>query len=83
MTVVEASSNGGTPTQVAVEPPRLQARLVSIQVALQVVGDDGETLHPLRVEPIQVSAGDWPAFDVARQLADVQRQLDGRQGSGT
>jgi hypothetical protein len=72
--VNEANPNGAAEAPAPPPPPR--ARLVTATVQLQIVADDGETLHPLQIAPIQVAASEWPTFDLNAQVADVQRQLD-------
>jgi hypothetical protein len=67
-----ASNNGETTETGTVR----RVRLVSVQVELNVVLDDGTVLEPLRVQPIQVSAANWPGFDLDSELAQLQRQLD-------
>jgi hypothetical protein len=62
-------SRNGTPEQ------KLRARLVSVSVQLHVVADDGVTLHPIQVAPIQVSAAEWSTFSLEAQIADIQQQL--------
>jgi hypothetical protein len=52
-----------------------RVRLVGATVHLTAVADDGETLHPLQLEPLGVPAAAWPP-DLDAVLADVQRQLD-------
>lgn len=51
-------------------------RLVSVQLALNVVLDNGDVLEPLSLQPIQVTASAWPTFELEAQLADIQRQVD-------
>jgi hypothetical protein len=79
MSVTEVNPNGAETEEAPHLGSASRARLVSVTVQLQVVADDGSTLHPLQVAPISVSAGDWPTFDVDAQMADVQRQLDQRE----
>lgn len=52
-------------------------RLVSVTVQLQVVDDDGETLTPVPVNPIAVTAAQWATFDLVVVLTDIERQLRG------
>jgi len=54
----------------------MRARLVTAQVALQVVVDDGETLTPIQLEPITLTAAQWEGFDIRAALAGIQAQLD-------
>jgi hypothetical protein len=56
-----------------------RARLVAVTVHLTAVADDGETLHPLQLEPLVVPAAAWPP-DLDAVLAGVQRQLDAVEG---
>lgn len=58
------------------EPRRLRARLVSITVALEVVADDGETLHLVDTQPVRLPANGWDGFHPSAALAEVQAQLD-------
>jgi hypothetical protein len=68
-------SNGQTVTEA---PPkaRMRARLVGVVVSLEVVADDGATLYPVELQPLRVPAADWPSFDIAATLAQVQARLD-------
>jgi hypothetical protein len=56
-----------------------RVRLVAATVHLTAVADDGETLHPLQLEPLVVPAAAWPP-DLDAVLAGVQRQLDAAEG---
>lgn len=73
----EAATNGDEPADVVPERPRLWARLVAVSVQLEVVADDGTTLHPVGVQPIRVAAADWPNFDLADKVAEVEREING------
>jgi hypothetical protein len=53
-------------------PPRV--RLVGVTLQLDVVTDDGETLTPVRVQPIPVTAAQWPTFDLGPVLAEIEAQ---------
>lgn len=76
MSAIDVNPNG-TDTEVVLKVPESpKARLVSVTVQLNVVADDGDTLHPLQIAPVNVTAADWPTFVLDAQLADVQRQLD-------
>jgi hypothetical protein len=75
MSAIDVNPNG-VDTEVPAPPRAPRARLVTATVQLQVVADDGTTLHPLQIAPIQVAASEWPTFNLDAQLADVQRQLD-------
>ena len=50
-------------------------RLVGITLSLDIVDDDGDTLTPVQVQPIAVTAAQWPTFDLAIVLAEIERQL--------
>ena len=54
----------------------MRARLVTATVSLQVVADNGETLTPIRLEPITLTAAQWEGFDMRAALAGIQAQLD-------
>lgn len=69
---------GNVPANGQQKPAVPRARLVSVSVQLNVVADDGETLHPLQVAPVQVVANDWKHFDLDAQIADIQAQLGPR-----
>lgn len=56
-------------------PRRLVARLVSVAVQLDVVADDGETLHPVETQAIRIPASEWPNFHIDVALAQLQEQL--------
>jgi hypothetical protein len=53
-----------------------RVRLVGAVVNLQLVVDDGETLDPLRIDPIQVAPKEWP-LDVEAVISQVEAQLQG------
>lgn len=55
----------------------MKARLVSITVALEVVADDGETLHLVETQPVRLTATGWEHWHPGPLLAQVQEQLDG------
>jgi hypothetical protein len=54
---------------------RLRARLVSVAVQLEVVADDGETLHPVETQAIRIPISDWSNWDLDVALAQIQEQL--------
>lgn len=56
------------------EAPVKRLRLVGVTVALDVVVDDGDTLTPIQVQPIPVTAAQWPTFDLAAVLAEIETQ---------
>ncbi len=69
--IEEVASNGDQ------SPARkLRARLVSVTVGLEVVADDGETLHPMELQSARIPASDWRNWNVDAALAQVQAQLD-------
>lgn len=55
-----------------------RVRLVGVTLQLDVVTDDGETLTPVQVQPIPVTAAQWPAFDLEAVLAEIQQQAIGQ-----
>lgn len=55
----------------------LTARLVTVEIHLDVVADDGVTLWPVQVPPRRINAADWPAFDLDRVLAQITAELRG------
>ncbi len=57
-------------------PPRRRIRLVGVIVQLEVVADDGTTLHPVEVQPFRVAATDWPTWSIDDALVDLQEQVD-------
>jgi hypothetical protein len=65
----EDTGNGAEP------PRRLRARLVSVTVQLEVVADDGDTLHPVELQPTRIPAADWPLWHADVALAQIQEQL--------
>lgn len=76
MTARAAKSNGTK----AVEPYR-RLRLVGVVINLDVVDDDGDTLTPVQVQPIPITAAAWPTFDLGAVLAEIERQLR-QEGDG-
>jgi hypothetical protein len=54
---------------------KMKARLVSVTVALEVVADDGETLHPVETQPMRFSASEWPAFHVDLAMTQIQESM--------
>lgn len=73
-------SNGQTAIDTTEAPPtaRMRVRLVGVVVSLEVVADDGATLHPIELQPLRVPATEWAGFDIDTALAQVQAQLDGQ-----
>lgn len=59
--------------------PPMRARLVGVVLQLEVVADDGTTLHPIELQPMRVAAADWPGFALEDALAQIQAQLDGAE----
>lgn len=73
-----AGANGTEPREDATPAkPRLWARLVAVSLQLEVVADDGTTLHPVGMQPIRVAAADWANFDLAQKVAEVEREING------
>jgi hypothetical protein len=56
-------------------PRRLRVRLVSVTVQLEVVADDGDTLHPIETQPVRIPASDWPNYHTDIALAQLQEQI--------
>jgi hypothetical protein len=75
MTTATKTTTNGTKETPA--PPTPRARLVGVTLQLDVVIDDGETLTPVRVQPIPVTAAQWPTVDLAPVLAEVESQAIG------
>lgn len=61
-----------------VQPARQRVRLVSVTVALDVVADDGEILHPIPTQPIRIAASEWRAFSLDVVLGQLQAQIEPR-----
>jgi hypothetical protein len=55
-----------------------RVRLVLVDIQASVVLDDGDTLTPAQMAPIQVPANEWPEVVDALQakLDDLQARLD-------
>lgn len=53
-----------------------KVRLVSITLQISAVADDGETLEPLHLKPVTVTAKDWETFSVGELLVTLEKQLD-------
>jgi hypothetical protein len=68
-TTTKPTGNGSKSTAT---PPRL--RLVGVTLQLDVVTDDGETLTPVRVQPIPITAAQWPTFSLDEVLAEIEQQ---------
>lgn len=66
--LIEAKPNGE-------QPRRLQVRLVSVVVQLEVVADDGETLHPVETQGVRVPASEWGKWHLDVALAQLQEQI--------
>ena len=67
------SANG---QDVEVETPRrLRIRPVAVVVQLEVVADDGETLHPVETQAVRIAASEWPNWHLDIALAQLQEQL--------
>lgn len=56
--------------------PKNRLRLLSVQVAVQVVSDDGDTLTPIPCPPITLTAAEWATFDLDAALAPVRAQVE-------
>lgn len=59
-----------------------RVRVVQYVVQAQVVVDDGETLTPAQVQPLTISAAEWPTFaetGMAEYLAKLQSEFDKQQ----
>lgn len=50
-------------------------RLVNLIIHVGAVIDDGETLRPIQVEPIQLAAVDWQQFDPERLAKELTAQI--------
>jgi hypothetical protein len=57
------------------EPRRLRVRLVSVVVQLEVVADDGDTLHPVETQGVRVPASEWHNWHLDMALAQLQEQI--------
>lgn len=77
LAVSEATPNGNGVREDEPTKPRLWARLVAVSVQLELVADDGTTLHPIGVQPIRVAAADWEGFDLAQKIAEVEHEING------
>jgi hypothetical protein len=55
-------------------PASPRVRLVGVTLQLDVVTDDGETLTPVRVQPIPITAAQWPNFSLDEVLAEIEQQ---------
>lgn len=55
-------------------------RLLRVTVQAEFIADDGETLEPVAVEPVTLTAAEWasyPAtFEAARQSLEAQINTD-------
>ena len=54
-------------------------RPISAQITLTAVVDDGDHLTPVVIDPMTVSAIDFPGLDLTAIVADLQKQLDAGQ----
>lgn len=54
----------------------MRVRLVAVRLQVEAVSDDGETLTPLGLQPLTLTAGQWPTFDMGAYLAEVTTALD-------
>lgn len=60
-----------------------RVRVVQVRVVPVLVVDDGETLAPLEVEPVTVSAEDWPTYSTKawpEAVAKLESQLNEPSG---
>jgi hypothetical protein len=53
----------------------VKVRVVKVIVQPILVADDGETLRELPIQPIEVSAKDWPAYP-AEQFAEALVEME-------
>lgn len=65
----EVTTNGAEPSR------SLRVRLVSVAVQLEVVADDGETLHPIETQAVRVPASEWGNWHLDAALAQLQEQI--------
>lgn len=54
---------------------RPRTRLVAVTVQLDVVTDDGDTLTPVGVQPIRLTAAEWHQWSLDATVAEIDRQL--------
>lgn len=61
----------------AKEEPKVQVRLLKVLVQPVVVVDDGENLQEVTIDPIVVTAKEWPEYATGRfkeQFSELQKQ---------
>jgi hypothetical protein len=54
----------------------LRVRLVSVTIQLEVVADDGSTLHPIETQPVRIPAAAWPNWSILDAVDQLQEQVD-------
>jgi hypothetical protein len=54
-----------------------KVRPVSITITVQAVVDDGDTLTPVQIDPVQLTAAQYPGFDLVAELAGLESRLNG------
>jgi len=63
-------------------PEPLRVRLVAVEIHLEVVADDGVTLHPVQTPTQRYAAAEWPDFDLARVLAQIEAEVQKQLATG-
>ncbi|WP_344003845.1 hypothetical protein, partial [Microbacterium paludicola] len=56
-----------------------RVRPVSVKVAIGAVLDDGETLTPMSMQPVEMTASQFAGFELAVQVAWVQEQIGAKR----
>ena len=51
-------------------------RPVMVTITVEAVLDDGETLKPIPLAPMQIPAGEFSRFNLEENMAHLQAQID-------
>lgn len=53
-----------------------RVRLVTVTLHVEAVVDDGDTLAPIRIDPVKLTAAELARFDIAAELAQVEATIN-------
>lgn len=54
-------------------------RPIAVRVTVQAVVDDGESLTPIELQPVEMTASQFGEFDLDAQVAWVQEQIEAKR----
>lgn len=57
----------------------IRVRPVAVKILVEAVLDDGETLTPIKMQPVEMTAAQFDEFDLDAQVAWVQGQIEAQR----